>query len=143
MEGGTIRSSSYLRFTAWCACWRRFGSRAPRGDGAAPGAVRAYPGVPDAKAAGANNTRALNAALAALHPGDTLLIPNKTYYLAGGVRADGLHNVTVQLDGTLSFLPGRAGWPTRPADKCDVIPLQPKRNKSCVQECIFITGSWA
>ena len=29
-----------------------------------------------------------------------------------------------------------AVWP-----RCDLIPLQPKRNKSCVQECIFIANS--
>ena len=35
--------------------------------------------------------------------------------IPGGVYATDLHNVTVQLDGTLRFLPGRKGWPLRPA----------------------------
>lgn len=36
------------------------------------------------------NGMALNSTLAALKPGDTLLIPNKTYHVMGGVIAVGL-----------------------------------------------------
>eukprot|EP00937_MAST-01D_sp_MAST-1D-sp2_P002275 g2275.t1 len=98
--------------------------------------------VPDDKSAGASNTRSLNAALASLAPGDTLAISNKTFWVAGGVRGTDLHSVTIQLDGTLSFLPGRKGWPTQPRSQCDLIPLQPKTNATeCVQEAIFFANS--
>ena len=73
--------------------------------------------MPGHESAGANNTRSLNAALAALQPFDTLVVPNKTFWVAGGVRATELHDVTIQLDGTLRFLPGRNGWPVQPANK--------------------------
>ena len=61
--------------------------------------------------------------------------------MAGGVAATELQSVTIQLDGTLIFVPGRDRWPLNPPGKCDLVPLQPKRNASCVQECIFIANS--
>ena len=60
-----------------------------------------WAGRPDDQASAANNTADLNAALAALLPGDTLSIPNRTFWLAGGVRSTGLVNATLRLDGTL------------------------------------------
>ena len=80
-----------------------------------------WTGRPDDQAAASNNTADLNATLATLKAGDTLLIPNRTFWLAGGVRAFGLVNATLRLDGTLRFLAGRKGWPveagTRGASK--------------------------
>lgn len=49
------------------------------------------------------NGAALNASFAALKPGDTLLIPNKTFYIMGGIRAQNLTSVHIQIDGTLEF----------------------------------------
>ena len=91
--------------------------------------------TPDSSKAAAQNTELLNGMLASLQaevPGickapdttnlcgcadkslevmlpvlqDTLFIPNKTFWLAGGVQLRNAHNVTLQLDGTLEFLPG-------------------------------------
>lgn len=53
----------------------------------------------------------MNQTLASLQPGDTLLVPNKTFHLYGGVYASGLRNVTLRLEGTLSYAPDRARWP--------------------------------
>ena len=53
----------------------------------------------------------LNETLAALAPGDTLLIPNKTYTLMGGIQATGLDSVVIKLDGTLSFSDAISEWP--------------------------------
>lgn len=99
-----------------------------------------WTGTPDQQAAAAANTASLNAALAALVPGDTLVVPNHTYWMAGGVHAAGLHNVTLQLDGTLRFLPGRHGWPVQDC-AAGGNPLQPARNGSCVKEAIYLANS--
>ena len=50
-----------------------------------------------------SNGRALNASLAALRQFDTLLVPNRTYYLMGGIVGVGLHAVHLRLEGTLVF----------------------------------------
>lgn len=51
-----------------------------------------------------SNGAALNATLARLQPGDTLVVPaSKTFYLMGAVQARDLANVTISLDGTLEF----------------------------------------
>ena len=42
-----------------------------------------------------HNGAALNASLENLNPGDTFLVPNKTFYLMGGVKARDLHSVIV------------------------------------------------
>merc|ERR1719515_331161 len=49
------------------------------------------------------NGAALNSSLAALKPGDTFVVPDKTFYLMGGIQANGLHSVHIQIDGTLTF----------------------------------------
>ena len=65
-----------------------------------------------------SNTALLNATLATLHPGDTLHIPNETYWVMGGIRASGLESVTIQLDGTLSFSKDIKAWPaSKPGSK--------------------------
>ena len=48
-----------------------------------------WTGRPDDQDAASNNTANLNAALATLKSGDKLVIPNRTFWLAGGVRAEG------------------------------------------------------
>ena len=91
-----------------------------------------WAGLPDDPSAGISNTRLLNAALAALPSGDTLSIPNRTFWLAGGVRATGLNNATLRLDGTLRFLAGREGWPV---EACS------HGKGTCVQKAILLANA--
>lgn len=65
------------------------------------------------------NGAALNASLLALESGDTLVVPGKIFYLMGGVQAENLTNVVIQIDGTLKFASSTiwteryiANWPT-------------------------------
>mmetsp|Transcript_12981 Transcript_12981/g.20812 ORF Transcript_12981/g.20812 Transcript_12981/m.20812 type:complete len:446 (-) Transcript_12981:138-1475(-) len=99
-----------------------------------------FNGTAGAQSSGISNTALLNSAFARMLPGDTLVVPNKTFWLAGGVRASNVINLTIVLDGTLSFLPGRKGWPTQ---DCAMggNPLQPKKNGTCVQEAFFIANA--
>jgi polygalacturonase len=95
--------------------------------------IHHYDGTPGSKAHARNNTAILNAALLSLQSGDTLLIPNNnTYWLTGGVFASNLVNVTISLDATLKFLPGRAGWPTQPCPH--------DSHQKCVQKAILFTN---
>ena len=90
-----------------------------------------WSGVPSSPSSASENTQSLNAALQSLAANTTLIIPNSTYWLAGGVFASNLHNVTVQLDGTLKFpAEGRDSWPTEECGKGE-----------CVQKAIYITSS--
>ena len=76
--------------------------------------VHVFGGVRGRKASTAtavNNTRLLNASLRALGRGDTLVIPNHTYTVMGGVYVEGLTDATVQLDGTLEFSTDTKAWP--------------------------------
>jgi polygalacturonase len=59
------------------------------------------------------NTKAFNSALTSLTNGDTLLVPNKTFTMMGGIVAIGLQNVTIQIDGTLSFSDDIKAWPKK------------------------------
>ena len=43
--------------------------------------------VPDDKTAAPNNTQLLNQLFDTIQPGDTLFIANKSFWVAGGVRA--------------------------------------------------------
>jgi hypothetical protein len=98
----------------------------------ASGRVIEWDGVPDVQSAGVDNTQTLIAEINLLRSGDTLQIANRTYWVAGGIYGTGLHNVTIQLDGTLRFLPGRKGWPTQDC-AASGNPLQPKKNGTCVK----------
>jgi hypothetical protein len=53
----------------------------------------------------------MNITLGRLVSGDVFLIPNKTFYLMGGIIAAGLQNVTIQIDGTLSYSNDMKQWP--------------------------------
>lgn len=68
-------------------------------------------GEADHSEAWATNKHAFQTSLASLLPGDTLLIPNKTYYIMGGIRVDNVKGVTIQLDGTLSYASDKNSWP--------------------------------
>ena len=59
------------------------------------------------------NGAALNAALRALQPGDTLVIPNKTYHIMGGIRSDDVSDVTIRVDGTLAWAVSMDEWPRK------------------------------
>eukprot|EP00954_Amorphochlora_amoebiformis_P030002 1393977-Amorphochlora_amoeboformis.AAC.1 len=50
---------------------------------------------------------------AILQPGDTLFFPNKTFTLMGGIQAEGLHDITIQIDGTLEYKDDIDSWPTQ------------------------------
>ena len=92
-----------------------------------------WTGHPDDPSAAASNTASLNAALAEIRAGGTLVIRDRTYWLAGGVRVAGLVNATLQLDGTLRFSVGRKGWPTEVCEH--------DANKTCVQKAILISDA--
>lgn len=73
-----------------------------------------------------NNGRILNSTLAEIQSGDTLFFSNKTFHLVGGIMADGLQNIVIQIDGTLSFTNDRETWP--------------KNADGGVLECIYLTN---
>lgn len=62
----------------------------------------------------------LNSTLAALKPGDTLLIPNVTFHLMGGCVSVNLSDAIIQIDGTLVFSDNTHQWP-RSADGSSVL----------------------
>ena len=75
-----------------------------------------------------HNTAVMNNTLAKLQPGDTLLVPNTTFWMMGGV-SNGNHplvDVTFQLDGTLKFIGQPLVWPRQPDGR--------------VLECIYLQG---
>eukprot|EP00038_Savillea_parva_P006047 m.161370 g.161370 ORF g.161370 m.161370 type:complete len:429 (+) comp12066_c0_seq1:139-1425(+) len=49
------------------------------------------------------NGAVMNQTLAQLKPGDVWVVPNKTFYTMGGIVANNLTGVTLQIDGTLAF----------------------------------------
>lgn len=72
------------------------------------------------------NADIFNKTLNALKPGDTFFVANKTYWLNGGIKADGLYNITLQVDGTIAFVNDRTAWP--------------KKADGSVEECIYLTN---
>ena len=60
-----------------------------------------------------SNTAVLNGLFAAAKPGDTILVPEAEgdYFMAGGISASNLVNVTVVLGGTLRAVTDFEGWP--------------------------------
>jgi len=64
------------------------------------------------------NQAAINKALGALAPCDTLIIPaDHTFPVVGGIYAAGLLNNTILFDGTLEFQYDEVDWPTDPNNK--------------------------
>lgn len=49
------------------------------------------------------NGAAFNLSLSKLGPGDTLVVPNKTFHLVGGIVAENVHGATISFDGTLVY----------------------------------------
>jgi hypothetical protein len=70
------------------------------------------------------NGNLFNATVNALQPGDTFLIPNRTFSLIGGIKAVGLKDVTFQIEGTIAFTNDRETWP--------------KKADGSVEECIYL-----
>mmetsp|Transcript_2773 Transcript_2773/g.5697 ORF Transcript_2773/g.5697 Transcript_2773/m.5697 type:complete len:451 (-) Transcript_2773:29-1381(-) len=93
-----------------------------------------WKGIPDDEASASANTENLNLALSSLAPGATLNIPNKTYWLSGGVYASGLVDTTIELDGTVLFSSGRDGWPTEDCSRNGEV-------KECVVKAILIENA--
>ncbi len=59
-----------------------------------------------------DNTDLINNILEGLDPDDTLVFPNKTFYVMGGICAPkGLENVTISFDGTFKFSDDKDQWP--------------------------------
>ena len=56
----------------------------------------------------------LNATLAALQPGDMLVIPNATFHVMGGCTCSNLTDAVIQIDGTLVFSGDTQQWPRQP-----------------------------
>jgi polygalacturonase len=76
------------------------------------------------------NGAALNASLAALRPGDTLVIPSKKFYLMGGIVAQDLEHVQIRIDGTLEF------GSSNNRKYINAWPRGNKKSKKHVHECM-------
>jgi hypothetical protein len=87
-----------------------------------------WKGIPDSPSAASTNTESLSSALSDLPPNGVLNIPNSTYYLTGGVFAQGLVNATIELDGALKFAVSRDEWPT---EEC-------AQHGTCVKKAILL-----
>jgi len=61
------------------------------------------------------NTAKINSGIAALSAGDTLLVPNETFWVQGGVVGYNLSSVVFQIDGTLKWSNNMTAWPRVPA----------------------------
>lgn len=69
------------------------------------------------------NSKIFSSMLLSIAPGDTLVIPNKTFTLMGGIIGSGLLDVTIRIDGTLQFSDDINAWPTKDG-KMPVTALQ-------------------
>lgn len=72
------------------------------------------------------NGALLNVTLRSLLPGDTFLVPNKTFHVMGGIQVSNLQSVVVQLDGTLYFSNNIKEWP--------------RSSSGRVHECIYFSN---
>ena len=52
----------------------------------------------------------LNSSLPTLEPGDTFFVPNKTFYVMGGINASDISSVVFLIDGTLLFSNDLGSW---------------------------------
>ena len=53
----------------------------------------------------------MNSTLPTLEPGDTFFIPNKTFYMMGGIIAPDISSVVFVIDGTMLFSNDLRNWP--------------------------------
>ena len=73
-----------------------------------------------------------------MQPGDTLLFPNTTFYLMGGIKGINLTNITIQFDGTLVFSDNIDEWPREANGKV----LMQMYFEKCVN-CVFTSSGRA
>jgi len=74
--------------------------------------ITGFGAVPFDISANLTNVGAINSALAAASPGDTVFVPRGfTFFLVGGVHCDNLENVTVAIEGVLSAVFDLENWP--------------------------------
>lgn len=69
--------------------------------------------IPDDESERASWTNGIlmNKTLGLLQPGDVFLVPDKTFYLMGGIKATGLKSVVIQIDGRIFFSNAIDDWP--------------------------------
>ena len=68
------------------------------------------------------NGELFNSSLAQLKEGDTLVFPNTTFYMMGGIQVESLKSVTISFDGTIVFSKDFKRWPrTGPTTKASVL----------------------
>ena len=74
---------------------------------------QAIGGIPDdnTNATWWSNGALLNSTLGSLKEGDTLVIPNRTFHIMGGIHVENLIGVRFRLDGTLSYAADVKHWP--------------------------------
>jgi hypothetical protein len=65
-----------------------------------------------------------NETLNNIQPGDIFIIPNRTFNLIGGIKASGIHDFVLQIDGTIAFDNNRDTFP--------------KDADGHVEECIYL-----
>mmetsp|Transcript_9931 Transcript_9931/g.14963 ORF Transcript_9931/g.14963 Transcript_9931/m.14963 type:complete len:427 (+) Transcript_9931:42-1322(+) len=73
-----------------------------------------------------SNGALINTTLNSLLPGDTLIFPSKTFYVMGGIKANGISDVTLQFDGVIIFSNNTEQWP--------------KNEDGDVFECIYMNN---
>ena len=68
------------------------------------------------------NGALFNSTLQRLQRNDTLVFPNMTYFMMGGIVARDLDGVTISFDGTIVFSKNQKSWPRRgPGNKAQVM----------------------
>lgn len=69
------------------------------------GAIITYQGIANDSSLDVSwkNGQLFNQTLQNLKPGDVFIIPNNTFYTMGGIKAENLTGVTIQIDGTIAF----------------------------------------
>ena len=89
-----------------------------------------YGAVPHSKSNATSNGQALYSALNDLQPGDSLLIPNTTYWMLPAGAITNLHNNTIDLNGKIDALPDPNAWITT---KHHYIPLLMIQNSTNIR----------
>jgi len=77
----------------------------------------------------------MNTSLAALKPGDTLHVPNRTFHVMGGIYAVNLTSVVIRIDGSLVMSDSLTEWPR------NLHGQEGQRPGHTVLDCIFLHNS--
>ena len=75
------------------------------------------------------NSGVINRTLAALKPGDTMFVPNKLFWLMGGIYAKGIKDAKIQIDGTLKY------WTP---NILNIEKVWPRDENGNVKECMYL-----